>query len=150
MERAKEILGTIFGYSVMAGIVALIFSPLFTGQPPPDTCVSELIPYTSQRVDDPDRDIGSEFTLTDGVIGEQTICTNSKNEETSNRITTDPVNEVIQVGTREPAPLSGPYVAPPYEEDEEYEGGVMCNDGSHSNSTGRGTCSWHDGVDYYL
>jgi hypothetical protein len=28
--------------------------------------------------------------------------------------------------------------------------GAICNDGSRSYSTGRGTCSWHGGVDYYL
>jgi hypothetical protein len=28
--------------------------------------------------------------------------------------------------------------------------GAMCNDGSKSSSQGRGTCSWHDGVDYYF
>ena len=29
-------------------------------------------------------------------------------------------------------------------------GGAICNDGSRSFSTGRGTCSWHGGVWYYL
>lgn len=28
--------------------------------------------------------------------------------------------------------------------------GAVCNDGSTSNSTGSGTCSWHGGVDYYI
>lgn len=28
--------------------------------------------------------------------------------------------------------------------------GAICRDGSRSHSTGRGTCSWHGGVDYYL
>lgn len=28
--------------------------------------------------------------------------------------------------------------------------GAICNDGSRSYSTGRGTCSWHGGVDHYL
>lgn len=29
-------------------------------------------------------------------------------------------------------------------------GGAICRDGWHSYSTGRGTCSWHGGVAYYL
>jgi hypothetical protein len=28
--------------------------------------------------------------------------------------------------------------------------GAVCNDGSTSHSTGRGTCSWHGGVDHYI
>ena len=28
--------------------------------------------------------------------------------------------------------------------------GAVCNDGTISNSTGCGTCSWHGGVDHYL
>jgi len=28
--------------------------------------------------------------------------------------------------------------------------GAICNDGHRSYSTGRGTCSWHGGVDYYV
>lgn len=28
--------------------------------------------------------------------------------------------------------------------------GAICNDGSRSYSTGRGTCSWHGGVDHYI
>jgi hypothetical protein len=28
--------------------------------------------------------------------------------------------------------------------------GAVCIDGSHSSSTGRGTCSWHGGVDHYI
>ncbi|MCC5924878.1 MAG: hypothetical protein JJT77_13930 [Crocinitomicaceae bacterium] len=28
--------------------------------------------------------------------------------------------------------------------------GAICRDGSRSYSTGRGTCSWHGGVDHYI
>lgn len=28
--------------------------------------------------------------------------------------------------------------------------GAICNDGTHSDATGQGACSWHDGVDYWL
>jgi len=28
--------------------------------------------------------------------------------------------------------------------------GAICNDGHRSYSTGRGTCSWHGGVDHYI
>jgi hypothetical protein len=28
--------------------------------------------------------------------------------------------------------------------------GAICNDGHRSYSTGRGTCSWHGGVKYYI
>jgi antitoxin component YwqK of YwqJK toxin-antitoxin module len=31
-----------------------------------------------------------------------------------------------------------------------YRIGAVCNDGTRSNATGRGTCSWHGGVNYWL
>ena len=31
-----------------------------------------------------------------------------------------------------------------------YRIGAVCNDGTTSNATGRGACSWHGGVDYWI
>lgn len=37
-----------------------------------------------------------------------------------------------------------------YYYDDDYSGGAICNDGTRSYSTGKGTCSHHDGVWYWL
>ena len=53
---------------------------------------------------------------------------------------TPPTPTISADPTLTPTPTEAPAVVP-------YS--AICNDGTGSYSTGRGTCSWHDGVNYY-
>lgn len=77
-----------------------------------------------------------------GSDGTRHICSYQSGEITLDHVLTKPVDTVHYKGTYvKPAPQPVYY---------ESGGGAICNDGWRSYSTGRGTCSWHGGVAYYL
>jgi hypothetical protein len=76
-----------------------------------------------------------------GVEGSERVCTHKDGSIESSTVLMKPVDQVTAYGSKPK------YVAP----EPTYVGCAVttCNDGSCSYSTGRGTCSWHDGVAYY-
>jgi len=148
MEKIKDFA---IGASVWAlmlgvpiGIVALGSDSSSTNRAnhsalPEPVCSTDSIPFETVEQETDELVVGDSERITSGVEGERTICTRD-NVEISDDITTEPVNEVIRIGTYEP-----------YEEPEAYYAScpiTTCNDGTCSSSTGRGTCSWHGGVAY--
>lgn len=141
MKQFFKVLGIVVFYIIgFFGFTGFVWG-LFN-QNPPDVCQTISVPFEHQNVDDSNIDKGQTQVTTTGVQGERKVCKNSANVETSNVVTKAPITEVTHVGTKEP--VYQPYVAP------QYEGGAICNDGWRSYSTGRGTCSHHGGIDYYL
>ncbi len=88
----------------------------------------------------------------DGSYGELEKCYTRSGNLATETVVKNPVDEVEVVGTKvDVAPISL-FSRFDQEEEEEYlcEGyPTVCDDGSCSYSTGRGTCSWHGGVWYY-
>ena len=100
------------------------------------------MPYEYSTTEDDKRANCQSYTKVEGQLGSKQTCTNGQDEVTSEEVTVYHVREEFVTGAYEEP--SGPYVEPAQEY--YYSGGSTCNDGSHSNSTGRGTCSWHAGV----
>lgn len=73
---------------------------------------TEAIPFTEERVDDPNLETGTEVVSQEGEEGQRTITTYEqvRGGETvvsavySDVVSKQPVNKVISVGTKEPAP----------------------------------------------
>lgn len=61
--------------------------------------------------------------------------------------TPTPTPIVIETPTPTATPAPTPAFTPEPPAAPQYR--AICNDGSGSFSTGRGTCSWHGGVDHY-
>lgn len=103
---------------------------------------------------------GSTKTIQAGKDGEKTLTyevTYTGGKETSRKlksevVTTQPVNEILSLGTYvyvAPAPAYVPtYTAPSTSGGGRT--GATCRDGSHSNATGSGACSHHGGVAAWL
>lgn len=103
------------------------------------TCEEQQIDYEEVEQETDQLEVGDSEVIQDGVEGTRLICTDPQTNETvSNEVTKEPISKIIRIGTYED-PV---YTTPAY--------GSICNDGTWSPSTGRGTCSWHDGVWYYL
>lgn len=127
---------------------------------------TEEIKFTSSNIDSNYLDKGKTQTKTAGVNGVRTRTYEVKYEngievsrtEKSNEITTQPVNEVIEIGTREPEPVcengsyinsSGNRVCSPASSPAGAT--AKCADGTYSYSQSRrGTCSHHGGVAEWL
>jgi len=106
-------------------------------------CNQEQIKHESVTIEDSTIDLLKSYTKVIGKDGLRKICKNGHNRELSNTIITNAINNVYVRGT-----YIKPYVAPTYTAPQYYSSGSTCMDGAHSNSTGRGTCSWHGGVAY--
>lgn len=105
------------------------------------TCTNQTIQY--ETTDQNDATIyPSQSYTTAGANGQASVCKDYHGKQVSNEMTTNPTVAYHHIGTKVVEPVTTPYVAPVY------SGGSTCNDGTHSNSTGRGTCSWHGGVAY--
>lgn len=82
--------------------------------------------------------------VTKGSYGKKQVCKPSKSGYSYKETILEPaVNRVERRYTPQPEPVVVPQ--------QQYSGGgAICNDGSRSYSTGRGTCSHHGGVDYWM
>lgn len=113
------------------------------------------IAFTSSTVNDASMAQGTSKVTTAGVNGVQTLTykvTYTDGKETakelvSDTVTTAPVNQVTTVGTYVAPVVQAPAPAPAQSG---ARTGATCNDGSHSNATGRGACSHHGGVRVWL
>lgn len=132
---------------------------------------TEEIPYTTSYVDNATLAKGSTKITTQGVNGVRTYTyevtyadkVETSRKETSNVVTTQPINQVVAVGTYEAPPQpscpSGTYVnsagntvCSPYSSSSAPAGATAeCVDGTYSFSQSRrGTCSHHGGVATWL
>lgn len=140
IETFLSYIGVILFWSFLAWL--FVINPIYQSLRPPEyTCENITIPYETEY-------IGEESTLSDittvGVDGQKEVCTPDKDGyDVQSTVIADPITEVITYKAYEPFEFE--YTEPAY-----YGGGAICNDGSRSYSTGRGTCSWHGGVQYYL
>lgn len=121
---------------------------------------TEVILFESTETDDSSITLGEKRISVQGVNGERTITysvTYVKDNETArtkikSEVTKQATNQVTLIGT---------YVAPVQTTQSTSSSqnsstisnvrtGATCNDGSHSDATGRGACSHHGGVAYWL
>jgi hypothetical protein len=119
---------------------------------------TEIVNFESIEQQDNTLGKGQSRVAAEGVAGERTITyevtyTQGKEttrKETKNEITKAPVAMVTQIGTyvAPPPPPVVPTPAPQIQSN--VRTGAICNDGSPSNATGRGACSHHGGVAYWL
>ena len=103
---------------------------------------------------------GEQRTISEGVNGEKTIrykvtrklCTGKelKKEQVSENIDKVAKNEIVIRGTGSASSTSPTSSTTPTYNTDNYGSGAICNDGTRSYSTGRGTCSHHDGVYKWL
>lgn len=148
-----ELFGRIFVIGWLSFIVVFfaisvgstIFSALGFDAP---KCTRELVTYSKYANEDPNL-TEEQSTTTPGKPGEDNVC-RKNGKEVSRETIVAPVPEMITRGTKQPEPTIT-YDMPVYEAPIEDTGyAVICNDGTGSYSTGRGTCSWHGGVSYYV
>lgn len=114
-----------------------------------DDCSTESIPYETTEVGDTyDQDADIE-TEVEGVNGEKEICEPSESGyDSKETIISSPVNEVIRYTSKPEEDYEE--LEYPYQETGSYRTGAICSDGSYSDATGRGACSWHGGVSQWL
>lgn len=122
----------------------------------------ETIAFESTEQESATLTQGQKQVATQGVNGERTITyevtyvqgKETARKEIKNEITTQPVTQVTLVGTYV-APPTAPATVPqtttaPTTQSSGARTGAICNDGSSSTATGKGACSHHGGVSYWL
>lgn len=109
------------------------------------TCEEQAVDFEIEEREDSSVLPEDSFTETEGSEGSEEICVRNK-EVVSRKIIEPAINEVNVVGIAEPEPEEEYYEEPSYG----YRIGAICNDGSYSDATGRGACSWHGGVSEWL
>lgn len=107
------------------------------------SCVKEPIPYSRTNINNPIVPQGIKRLDTAGVDGLKEVCKKKSGQLVSETTITEPIAEVMSIGTKPPTPVIQ------YEETVDECPVTTCNDGTCSNSVGRGTCSWHQGVAHY-
>ncbi|MEI6756174.1 MAG: G5 domain-containing protein [bacterium] len=106
------------------------------------SCTSYDINYQVITNDDATKASGTTTITQAGVKGTKTKCVKKDGTVVSDNVVSQPVNEIIARGTMLPTPPLPPPTS--------YRTGAICRDGSRSYATGRGACSWHGGVSYWL
>lgn len=132
----KSWIGSAFAWVCIIGFIGLV---VYSNRDHV-SCTTESIPFTTQTVDDDSMDIGDSKTVQDGVDGVRRVCSHSNGDADDISIITQPVDEIVHDGSKLDIVYDAPtYSTPP----------TTCNDGTYSYSTGRGTCSWHGGINHY-
>jgi len=111
-------------------------------------CQTVSIPFDTVTTNDPKLESGKQEIDFAGMEGSKQVCTRKNGDLKSETVNTQPQNRVVRNGTYVKPFVPTYFTQPIY--DPPTGGGAICMDGSRSYSTGRGTCSWHGGVDYYL
>lgn len=143
------------------------------------TCETENINYSELDEYSAALPIGESVVVRDGVDGKELVCINDNREVVSSTVTVEPISKVTHNGTGSiPEDRDGEYSEAEYISDYEdngiiegyyfgdyivaeyepvytapsysYRTGAVCSDGTPSSATGRGACSWHGGVSYWL
>ena len=116
-------------------------------------CTELSVPFQKTSVTDPDKYSTDSGITQEGKNGSTRNCTkNSGKMLVSSLVLSNPVTEIYTTGTKAPEPYTGSYQSLFGNNLNYYEegSGAICNDGSYSNATGRGACSWHGGVSEWL
>lgn len=117
------------------------------------TCKDEPIAYSYQQRGDgsSEEDSGSIHSMTQkGVDGVANVCKKGNGTEVSRSVIKQPVDQ-IDTYTKPPEPPTYDVLDDgPDNSISQYQECPIttCRDGSCSQSTGRGTCSWHGGIAY--
>lgn len=112
------------------------------------TCVDQTVAYTSTQQNNANQLVGYKAVSVKGENGITRVC-DSKSKHISTTVVKNPVVEVTDIGTKQPAPVVTPTYQAPVQ-NSSVRVGAICVDGWQSGSTGRGTCSSHGGVSYWL
>ena len=114
------------------------------------SCTSYDINYQVITNDDATKASGTTTITQAGVKGTKTKCVKKDGTVVSDNVVSQPVNEVVSRGTYV-VPVAAPVAPKPAPVSTyNYRTGAICRDGSRSYATGRGACSWHGGVSYWL
>jgi hypothetical protein len=141
MDRVKDFFRGLIGLVLWIGLIAGV--PWFIDNQ--TKCGTEVTPYKEVSISDPETYVDSPHKVSAGVSGKDNVCRKSDGTVTKRTVIKPAVNETTYIGTKE-RPVSPPvYITP-----QPVGGGAICSDGSRSYSTGRGTCSHHNGVAQWL
>lgn len=144
---------------ITAGVLAVIISiagGVYAANSTNIICTNETIPFVSTTEKTDNLSLGKSQIKFAGITGTRKVCRSTKDEVVSNDITLEPQNQVTIEGTQPiqqivPPPVVITPITPVVPASTICSGyPTLCNDGSCSSSTGRGTCSHHGGVDRYL
>lgn len=118
------------------------------------TCVNQAVAYTSTEQNNPNQLVGYKAVSVNGANGVNKVCS-SKTQYISTTVLKAPIAQVTDIGTKQPAPapVATPAPVSNYQapvQNNSVRVGAICVDGWESSSTGRGTCSSHGGVSYWL
>ena len=142
IEKIKDTIGIAVSLAALIGIPAMSIAPLL------EDCDTVKVPYSVEtRHESKARsDYNPEKAITQhGRNGETKKCVKKFGGDIREEVISEPVKEIITYyDYYEPYHF---YV--PAQEINDHAGAV-CRDGSTSPATGRGACSWHGGVQYWL
>lgn len=127
------------GYLIFS--IALIIGGLYFYEYNPRSCSESSSAYSTQTILDPTISFSESYTKVEGVSGVFRTCKSWSGKKVSSRELVKQVNAIRVEGTYDPVILHP-------RDTYNISGGSVCNDGTYSLSTGRGTCSWHGGVAY--
>ena len=152
IEKIKETIGLAVSLTALIGIPAMSIAPLI------EDCETVEVPYSiEERHESKARsDYNPEKAITQhGRTGETKKCVKKFGGETREEVISEPVKEIITYydyyepyNSYTPSNSFNTYKAAPASDG--VRTGAMCNDGTTSSATGRGACSRHGGVNYWL
>jgi hypothetical protein len=105
-------------------------------------CNNTQVQYAEVPIEDANTLKGMDYVKLEGKGGTEQVCS-VHGKDISRQTVALPVTQIKYIGVKEPVIYTPPVNT--------YNGGgAICADGTRSYSTGRGTCSWHGGVSYWL
>ena len=145
---------TVFVLLVSVAILGGMFAPVYYLVP---ECHTETIPYSTEirhqskarSSYNPEKEVVQQ-----GEDGEAKYCKNRLEQDYTKTVTTEPTTEIITEWyyyDLNPTPIYNSFNT--YQTAPASDGvrtGAVCNDGTTSQATGRGACSRHGGVNYWL
>jgi len=146
IDNTIKVIGTLI-VAIVVGIIATIAINGVWGSTL--GCNTEVIEYEIEvvRYEGTSELNKKDYVTKPGRDGELQVCHDLFGTKTRTTTTKQPVaQEVVryQYRAQQTPSYTPPVIVQPQ------GGGAICNDGTRSYSTGRGTCSWHGGVNYWL
>lgn len=127
-------------YIAVCGAIILGFNAVTNNT----SCTKSEIYYERQEVSNSELLFSESYISQNGANGIKEVCKRGS-EVVSETVLSPQVDEVYQVGTKET-----PAIIPTNTYNARERVGAWCYDGSYSSATGRGACSWHDGVEEWV
>lgn len=144
-QEIGGVLAIAFMVFVIGGSTLYIGNNIYTANKV--TCSESTVSYEVVEYDDNTRlNTEQKQITTNGINGSKEVCTKGNGTIVSNTVIAQPLNQRVSVPTKAPEPAPVRVAAPVYNDECPI---TTCNDGTCSESTGRGTCSWHGGVASY-